>query len=129
MNDALMHYGVKGMKWGVRKKKIQSSTKKKTGLFSSKSDTTKKIAQSPSKPPQKRLSEMSDSELDAAIKRMRLEAEYARLSPKQISRGQRFVEKVLNDIVIPAATEVGKNEFKKAMESAIASYKSSGKKK
>lgn len=55
-DDTLTHFGVKGMRWGVRKKNDRK--------------------------PQKRISEMSNDELQAVITRGNLERQYAALQPK-----------------------------------------------
>lgn len=69
-DDTLTHFGVKGMRWGVRKK------------------TDRK--------PQKRISEMSNDELQAVITRGNLERQYAALQPK--SRLSKFGSKFQNKI-------------------------------
>ena len=67
----------------------------------------------------KSVSEMSDQELRAAIDRKRLEIEYARLNPQQVSRGQKFAKAVLNDVVVPAAKNVGKAYLEKQMRQVL----------
>ena len=62
---------------------------------------------------------MSDQELQAAINRKRLEVEYARLNPKQVSRGQRFAKAVMNDVVVPAAKNVGKAYIEQQLKKAL----------
>lgn len=123
MNTELMHYGVKGMKWGVRRSRPQRATTRKSNTTAEKRTTGKVAAQTKSKPKPKKASEMTDSELDAMVKRMRLEAEYNRLRPKEVSIGKSIVDKILKDVVVPAATEVGKNELKKFMESTLDSLR------
>lgn len=67
----------------------------------------------------KTVSEMSDQELRAAIDRRRLEIEYARLNPQQVSRGRKFAKVVLNDVVVPAAKNVGKAYLEKQMKQVL----------
>lgn len=75
-SNELAHYGVKGMKWGVRKK------------------TNRK--------PRKSVSEMSNEELQEAITRGNLERQYAGLQPKSTSSRlaskyrDKFEEKLTN---------------------------------
>ena len=77
----------------------------------------KTISKSAARP--KTVSEMSDQELRAAIDRKRLEIEYARLNPQQVSRGQKFAKAVLNDVVVPAAKNVGKAYLEKQMKQVL----------
>lgn len=67
----------------------------------------------------KSVSEMSDQELRAAIDRKRLEIEYARLNPQQVSRGRKFAKVVMNDVVVPAAKNVGKAYLEKQMKQVL----------
>ena len=114
MENSLYHHGVKGMKWGVRRTPVQlghkttSSKKKKTGLFSkSKQETKKKtvVKSTEQKPKKKSVKEMTDQELNASINRMRLEQQYAQLTPKKASLGKRFVNSAINDVLVP---EIGR---------------------
>lgn len=68
---------------------------------------------------QKTVSEMSDQELRAAIDRRRLEIEYARLNPQQVSRGKKFANAAMKDVVIPAAKNVGKAYLEKQMKRVL----------
>lgn len=95
-DDVLKHFGVKGMKWGVRKATTRGSTP-------------------PSKRPPKSESlgmhSMSDAELRNAINRIKLQQEYARLTappPKEKSRSRQLVE----NIVFSSAEAAGKKVLK-----------------
>ena len=55
---------------------------------------------------------MSDAELQQVINRKRLEQQYLQLSPKKVSAGKKFVDKVL----LPAAQEAGKKALSSYME-------------
>ena len=117
MEKSLYHHGVKGMKWGVRRTPAQlghkttSSKKKKTGLFSkSKQETKKKTVvksteHTEQKPKKKSVKEMTDQELMTQINRMRLEQQYAQLTPKKASLGKRFINSAINDVVIPGVKD------------------------
>ena len=67
----------------------------------------------------KTVSEMSDQELRATIDRKRLEIEYARLNPQQVSRGRKFANAAMKDVVIPAAKNVGKAYLEKQMKQVL----------
>lgn len=124
IQNELYHYGVKGMKWGVRKTPVRSpskSKKSKSGLFNLKLRKPKtKIASSKKSTSEstKSISEMSDDELRRAINRMQMEKQYKDLSPKQISKGKAFTKRVMNNIVIPAAEDVAKQLVKSGMTKA-----------
>lgn len=83
----LAHYGVKGMKWGVRKDR-----------YSSNPNAKKKKAS---------VKDLSDEELRTKLKRMNMEAQYVKLtSPKKNKYAERFVDAVLVGSVISLSSSV-----------------------
>jgi hypothetical protein len=74
----LEHYGTKGMKWGVRKKR-------------SASDDAKAAARHRGKKP----SELSNDELRKLNERLNLEQNYSRMNPSRVQRGQRAATQIL----------------------------------
>lgn len=68
----------------------------------------KKQSESVPKPKSKSLSEMSDDEIRERINRIRLENELKSLTPKQLSKGQKFVSSIATNVVGPAAREAGR---------------------
>lgn len=108
--QALVHYGILGMKWGVRRSKAELARArgKKTSDSGDDSDDKKQTTAKRSKS----ISEMSDDELRKTVQRLQLEKQYRDLTPKQVSAGQKIVDKILKDVVVPAATEVGRNLLK-----------------
>ena len=126
-NDELYHTGRKGMKWGqhiysrLYKRSDGSLTelgRKRARSYAAKYRklTGHKVRQSRSddettkvkKAKEKRVSEMSDSELQSRINRLQLEQRYSQLKPKNISSGKKFIEKVLK----PAASDASKQLMK-----------------
>ena len=51
---------------------------------------------------------MTNEEIQEKINRITLEQNLKSLTPKEISAGERFTKKVMNDVITPAATDVGK---------------------
>ena len=133
-NDELMHYGVPGMKWGVRRTPAQLGRKKASSsrfLLGKKKSKPKPKAKAETKaktkseapkeetaPKKKSVKEMSNEELNAAIDRMRLEQTYASLSPQKVSMGKKIAKTILNDVIVPAATDVGRQMVKSTLARA-----------
>lgn len=84
MSNELYHYGVLGMKWGVRRDRSRSgdSNRKKSRSEDSRDASAIK---------KKKLNQMSNAELKRVNERRRLEQEYSRLNPKSVSRGWKYV--------------------------------------
>lgn len=122
--DVLVHHGIKGMKWYQRRYQNKDGSltpqgKIRYGAVYKKDSNPNTASKESSKPKTKSVSEMSDQELQAAINRKRLEVEYARLNPKQVSRGQKFAKVVMNDVVVPAAKNVGKAYIEQQLKKAL----------
>lgn len=127
----LQHWGIKGMKWGVRRYQNKDGSLTPAGKkrYSEDGDDERSITVSTGSSKKKSVSEMSDEELRNAVNRLQLEQRYRDLNPKHVSAGQKFVNKVLKEVVIPAATEVSRNALKEAMSNALKSATASAIKK
>lgn len=122
--DVLAHFGVKGMKWGVRKATTRGSTP--PSKRSPKNDSEKKSGSSSEGPSrsgkEKRQSldmhSMSDAELRNAINRIKMQKEYAQLTappPKEKSQSRQLVE----NIVFSSAEAAGKKVLTGALTSVL----------
>lgn len=97
------HYGVKGMKWGVRKKRQTSGRTR----YTKESKDYARSAELSKKP----INEMSNEELVFLNNRYNLERQYKSFNPKKESAGKRFVKSKAGKMVIgtlsTAAVAVG----------------------
>ena len=112
-NNELMHYGRKGMKWYQN-----IFTKKKSSGKKSDQDDDDTQEQKP-KPKTRTAKDMSNEELRRAIERKRLEDDYNRMYPQQVSKGQKFMNSIAKDILAPAAKEIGKDFTKQLMAKGL----------
>lgn len=80
-NSTLVHHGVKGMKWGVIKKRLNKPKGKTNHEYD--------------------MSSLSNEELKERISRLRLENDYKNIISEenkfQITRGHKFVASILKD--------------------------------
>lgn len=95
----LMHFGVKGMRWGVRKQRIKDA----------KRWTSKKQA---------KIDGMSDDQLKKANNRLRLEKEYKQLTQTKLEKYRKRVGK--------AAEEAAFNTFQNALQKGFKKAASQG---
>lgn len=98
-HSELMHHGVKGMRWGVRKSRIEKA----------KRWTSKKQA---------KIDGMSDDQLKKANNRLRLEKEYKQLSQTKLEKYRKRVGK--------AAEEAAFNTLQNALQKGFKSAASRG---
>jgi hypothetical protein len=98
-HSELMHHGVKGMRWGVRKQRIKGA----------KRWTSKKQA---------KIDGMSDDQLKKANNRLRLEKEYKQLTQTKLDKYRKRVGK--------AAEEAALNTLRNALQKGFKSAASRG---
>lgn len=117
MENELYHYGVLGMKWGVRRTPAQlARARGKTNSSSSRKDTNNTNNKTSIK---KSLSEMSDDELNKAVRRLQLEQQYRNLNPEKVSAGKKFIDTLTKQVIVPSTVEASKNVLKPLIESGM----------
>lgn len=92
MENELYHYGVLGMKWGVRRTpaqlaKANGKAKRKSEDNAKKSDMKKAV---------KSRRTLSDADLKKRIERIKMEKQLKDLTAEEISPGKKFVSEVLS---------------------------------
>lgn len=149
MDEELYHYGVKGMKWGVRrtpaqlghttgtKKKrsgsageaVKNTAKKAVKAISSKmSETRRKRAEAKAHDAEtkkiqenkkKKLSDLTDDELRQRIQRLELEKRYRDLTPKETSRGKAFIDAVGKQVLGPAVSNAARQKLEAVLKDQL----------
>lgn len=87
--DYMYHYGIKGMRWGVRKQKI--SERKKSYLKNRERAKDYKKAS-------KERKNLSDKELDIRIQRLEKEKKLRTLTEEEVNPGRTMVKKQLKKV-------------------------------
>lgn len=121
-NNELLHWGIKGMKWGVRRYQNKDGSLTPAGRkrYDDDGDSSEgsggkgssPSTSSTSKP--KKLSEMSDSEINALIERKKLENRYKELFEQPVEKVKKespFVKagkEIVGEILKDSAKNIGK---------------------
>lgn len=148
MNNELYHYGILGMKWGVRRyqkkdgtltnagkkkynkemKKLEAEEKRiknkkrtqaKLEKLESKRKSVEALKKGSEKSKESQAKSLSDAELRDRVNRLQLEKQYNDLSPKHVSLGKAFTKRIIQNVVAPAAEEIGKQVVKSLMTKTL----------
>lgn len=98
-NNELYHYGVLGMKWGVRRTKTQlgrGRSQKKKRPSEQEHEDYRKVHD------RKSVKSMSDAELRSRLNRLNMEKQYKQLSSGDVNRGKKFASRVMKTATVAA---------------------------
>lgn len=100
MDDTeLMHYGIRGMKWGIRRYQNKDGTLTAAGKQRDRAQNRKqarKEINKSRKSASKNRSLMSDAELDRRIKRLEKEKKLRELTESEVSPGKSYAKKAMD---------------------------------
>lgn len=111
MSNSLYHFGIKGMKWGIRRYQNKDGSLTLQGKMRYSEDY--KRAHSG-----KNIKEMSDTELRNVNNRLQMERQYSSLTRKT-SRGKKIVQTLITTAGTLAAAEGAYKTYKKYGDQAI----------
>lgn len=97
VDDFLEHYGVKGMRWGKRKKVDREPASDDASRAAELNDRLKKSG----------TSALTNKELQEVVTRMNLEQQYSRLNPQSQSNGAAYASMLLAGGNAFATTKMG----------------------
>ena len=113
-SSELTHFGILGMKWGVRRTPEQLS--RRQGKTSKPDSADRKSA---TKATSKGVKGMSNAELKNYIDRMNLEQQYKQLNAKNKSAGQKWVLDFMSSTSKQIAAEYAKKYAVKGIDALI----------
>ena len=115
MEYELYHWGIKGMKWGIRRFQNKDGSLTPAGRKRY-SDGTSGQSKTANKP--KSVKDMSDDELRTKVNRLALEKnaldlerQVSSLSPQKVAKGQGFVQKIGKEVIGPALLSAGRTQL------------------
>lgn len=114
MENELYHYGVLGMKWGVRRARKSGSSTLSSKRPPKSEDYVRAKALK-----KKKVSQLSNSELKELNNRMQLESQYKNLKKQNISMGQKFVTDVIYETAKNTVSSYAQRYAKQGIEQLV----------
>ena len=92
MDNSLIHYGTKGMKWGIRRYQNKDGSLTPAGKKRYSEDESEDYKKAHSG---KSVKTMSDAELRSRLNRLQMEQQYSKLSSSDVNKGKQFIDKAI----------------------------------
>lgn len=115
MNNELYHYGILGMKWGVRRYQNKDGTLTNLGKKRKQEDIHEDYARAHSK---KSIKSMSDAELRNRNNRLQMERQYQTLT-KKTGKGKKVVTALIATAGTITAAEAAYKTYKRIADMAV----------
>lgn len=128
-DNILEHFGVRGMKWGVRRSDKELRVAKKARKAEDKAekarsgDLRKDADKTRYKSSPKKL---TDSELSARIKRMETEKKYRELNSRTVGTGEKMAVDVLSTVGTSTAKKLGQGALQYGIRKQLTNKMGSG---
>lgn len=122
-NNMLIHHGIKGQKWGVRR--FQNKDGSLTSAGRRKASSEPEHENYTRAHGGKSIKSMSDAELRQANNRLQMEQQYSRLTANKVSAGRKFATTVL----VGSATSIAASYTTKYMKTGLEYIGNTAKKK
>ena len=104
-------------KYGVQTPEEKQADEARKAAKKAKTSTDSK---SDTEPKKKTINEMTDDEIRQKISRLKLENELKSLTPKTVTKGEKF-KKLLDDVVVPPLKNTAKDALEKYLKKTISS--------
>ena len=134
--NSLQHWGIKGMKWGVRRyqnkdgsltpagrKRYSDPSEETSSSKSSSSQSSSKQTKPKKEKPKPVYEIMDDAELEKTVRRLELEKRYRNAAPEKdnsvLPSGRAFVKRMVDNVVLPSIESAAKDVLTNALKSGF----------
>lgn len=134
--NSLQHWGIKGMKWGIRRyqnkdgsltpagrKRYSDGSEGTSSSKSSSSQSASKQSKPKKEKPKPAYETMDDAELEKTVRRLELEKRYRSAAPEKdnsvLPSGRDFVKRMVDNVVLPSIESAAKDVLTNALKSGF----------